>query len=124
MFKLLILMLFKEVFIMSFRVVNKKHYWGIGEYIGRPSVLGNPFRIGSDGSREEVIEKYRRWLWGEIKKKSEVYDELVRLLELEENTFELTLICHCKPLACHGDVIVRALNWLFYQLYDEESWGK
>lgn len=28
-------------------------------YIGRPSKWGNPFVIGRDGSREEVIEKYR-----------------------------------------------------------------
>lgn len=31
-------------------------------YIGRPSKWGNPFSIGRDGSREEVIEKYREWI--------------------------------------------------------------
>lgn len=31
-------------------------------YIGRPSKFDNPFVIGPDGTREEVIEKYRNWL--------------------------------------------------------------
>ena len=38
------------------------------KYIGRPmrgyrdEGWGNPFKIGPDGTREEVIEKYRVWL--------------------------------------------------------------
>lgn len=28
-------------------------------YIGRPSKWGNPFKIGKDGTRQEVIKKYR-----------------------------------------------------------------
>jgi len=31
-------------------------------YIGRPSKWGNPFKIGVDGTREEVIEKYRNYI--------------------------------------------------------------
>lgn len=31
-------------------------------YIGRPSILGNPFTVGRDGTREEVIAKYEDWL--------------------------------------------------------------
>ena len=47
------------------RVVNK--YAGVPsgghhEYIGRPSVLGNPYRIGIDGDRAQVIQKFRRRL--------------------------------------------------------------
>lgn len=97
---------------MCFEVVNKKNYVGFGVYIGRPSVLGNPFSIGRDGSREEVIEKYKRWMWEEMKKKDKVFEKLLRLLGLEMKYGELVLICYCKPLACHGDVIVRALEWL------------
>ena len=26
-----------------------------GEYVGRPSALGNPFLVGRDGTREDVI---------------------------------------------------------------------
>jgi hypothetical protein len=43
------------------RVVHcKKEPFDI--YIGRPSKWGNPFRIGKDGSREDVIQKYRDWI--------------------------------------------------------------
>jgi hypothetical protein len=30
-------------------------------YVGRPSRSGNPFVIGRDGTRDEVIAKYRAW---------------------------------------------------------------
>ena len=43
---------------MTERVVHcKRENYDI--YIGRGSKWGNPFVIGKDGSREEVVEKYR-----------------------------------------------------------------
>ena len=30
-----------------------------GEYVGRPSVLGNPYVVGRDGTRAEVIGRYQ-----------------------------------------------------------------
>ena len=93
------------------RVVNKKYFVGHGEYIGRPSALGNPFVIGRDGNRDEVIAKYRVWLWGEIKKRGAVYNELLRLAKLDIDG-EVTLVCYCKPVPCHGDVIIKAIEWL------------
>ena len=47
------------------RVLNKKQLrWAVPNavYIGRPSVWGNPFVIGKDGTRAEVVEKYERSL--------------------------------------------------------------
>ena len=35
-------------------------------YVGRPSPLGNPFVLGRDGNREEVIAEYRHWLWAQM----------------------------------------------------------
>jgi len=60
-------------------VVNKRYYRGGGVYIGRPSLLGNPFRIGEHGTRKEVIAKYRVWLWQQIQQQSPIYLELLRL---------------------------------------------
>jgi len=37
------------------RIENRKTYRGDGVYIGGPSPLGNPYRIGEHGAREEVI---------------------------------------------------------------------
>jgi len=82
-----------------------------GEYIGRPSPLGNPFKIGRDGNREEVIAKYRAWIeeqldldYGGDWPQTRVQDEYQRLLMIAE-TRDLTLLCWCAPLACHGDVL-------------------
>jgi len=68
-------------------------------YIGRPSKWGNPFKIGRDGTREQVIDKYREWIKGQ--------PHLVRgLKELEGKV----LGCWCKPKRCHGDVLVELVN--------------
>ncbi len=79
-------------------VVNKRtHPYDV--YIGRGSIWGNPFVIGKDGSRDEVIEKYRSYL----KAKPEL---LSRIYELDGKV----LGCYCKPAACHGDVLVEILK--------------
>lgn len=63
-------------------------------YIGRPSKWGNPFVIGRDGSRADVIAKYRAWLLNQ--------PTLVAVLpELRGKV----LGCWCAPQACHGDVL-------------------
>lgn len=69
------------------------------EYIGRGSPWGNPFVIGPDGSREEVVEKYEAWV-------REQPDLIGRLDELKGKR----LGCFCKPRACHGDVLIRLLE--------------
>lgn len=68
-------------------------------YIGRPSKWGNPFVIGRDGSRAEVIAKYRAWIV-----------EQPALLNALDELRGRDLICWCAPLACHGDVLVELAN--------------
>ena len=65
-------------------------------YIGRPSKWGNPFVIGKDGSREEVIKKYELYVLG-------TPDLMMSLHELQGKV----LGCWCRPLPCHGDVLAR-----------------
>ena len=75
------------------KVVNcRKEKYDV--YIGRPSIWGNPFAIGRDGTRDEVIEKYKEYI---LKK-----PELLAKIHLLRGK---TLGCFCKPLACHGDVL-------------------
>ncbi len=79
-------------------VVNlKKEPYDI--YIGRGSLYGNPFHIGADGNREEVIEKYRRW----VKTQSKILNNLEVLRDKR-------LGCYCAPLPCHGDVLMELLD--------------
>jgi len=68
-------------------------------YIGRPSKWGNPFRIGRDGSRADVLEKYRDY----IKKSPQL---LVALDHLRGKI----LGCWCAPAPCHGDILVELIN--------------
>ena len=63
-------------------------------YIGRPSKWGNPFAIGRDGDRQQVIAKFRAWV-------VEQPDLMADLHELRGKR----LGCFCAPLACHGDVL-------------------
>ncbi len=68
-------------------------------YIGRPSKWGNPFIIGKDGTREEVIIKYKEW----IVKQPEL---IAALPELKGKI----LGCWCKPAACHGDILLELIE--------------
>ena len=68
-------------------------------YIGRPSKWGNPFTIGRDGDRDEVIRKYDAWLMTQP-------NLLNSLHELRGKT----LGCWCKPKRCHGDVLVKRVG--------------
>lgn len=68
-------------------------------YIGRPSKWGNPFKEGKDGSRKEVIEKYKKYVLSN-------QDLMNSLDELEGKV----LGCWCKPKACHGDVLVELVE--------------
>lgn len=81
---------------MSITVVNKyKHTPTPNDlYIGRGSKWGNPFKIGEHGTRTDVIQKYREYLIGNQKL-------MASLHELKGKT----LVCFCKPQACHGDVL-------------------
>jgi len=70
-------------------------------YIGRPTKWGNPFVIGPDGSRKDVVNKYREW----ILKNDQLLKDLVELKDK-------TLGCWCSPRICHGDVLVELIDQL------------
>lgn len=69
-------------------------------YIGRPSKWGNPFVIGIDGNREEVIEKYEKYL----KSKRNLIELIKRELKGKD------LVCYCAPQSCHGDILLKIAN--------------
>ena len=67
-------------------------------YIGRPSIFSNPFKIGPDGGREMVIEKFKVYFLDKIEK-----DENFRQAVLQLRGKRLG--CFCAPELCHGNVI-------------------
>ena len=89
-------------------VVNK-HHGTKGEYIGRGNPLGNPYIIGKDGTREEVIIKYRNWMISEGIYNPTIRKEFIRLHKLAQ-TQPVNLVCFCAPQACHGDIIKAILE--------------
>jgi hypothetical protein len=100
----------------TIQVENKKTYRGLGEYIGRPSVLGNPFSHTPGPlvkvvvkTREEAVERYYNWLREEWKRNTAVKAELLRLAKIYRDTGKLTLICWCAPQKCHGDVLATVI---------------
>jgi hypothetical protein len=76
-------------------------------YIGRAnprnrlkaSIWANPFKLGKDGTREEIMVKYRKWLMSRP-------DLLERIPELRGKV----LGCWCAPQACHGDILAELAN--------------
>lgn len=78
---------------MKTKVVHcKKEKYDI--YVGRPSKWGNPFVIGKDGTREEILVKFREWILQQPKL-------LEDLIELKGKI----IACWCKPNDCHGDIL-------------------
>lgn len=79
---------------MNTQVVNLRRE-KYDTYIGRGSIWGNPYVIGKDGTRAEVIA---------------MYEEHLRLSGLIDRIRELhgkVLGCYCKPAACHGDILAQ-----------------
>jgi|TARA_Y100000310_G_scaffold263231_2_gene273304 hypothetical protein len=71
--------------------------------IDRSSPWGNPFIIGRDGNRREVIAKYEEWI---VER-----PQLIKLLsDLMEHEDVHRLACWCVPLQCHGHVLKRLVE--------------
>lgn len=80
-------------------------------YIGRPSLWGNPWQVGPDGTREEVIERYETWLrtgrdFGHPKATDAARQAILASLPALQGK---TLGCWCAPQACHGGVLATLL---------------
>ena len=76
------------------------------QYIGRAGkgmdgYFGNPFPV--PGNRLESIERYREYFESRIKSDPEFKEKILSLRNK-------ILVCFCKPLACHGDVISEYLR--------------
>lgn len=68
-------------------------------YIGRPGKWGNPFIIGTHGTRDEVIEKFRVYALEQGLDRA-AHEELKGKV----------LGCYCAPNRCHGDLLAMWAN--------------
>ena len=97
-------------------VINLNHEPGLREafdyahvvnntvLIDRRTKWGNRWRVGRDGTRDEVILRYRVDLWRRIRAGEIGLEELAEL-------DGMWLACWCEPQPCHGDVLARAAAW-------------
>jgi hypothetical protein len=98
------------------KTVHCKKKQNYDVYIGRPSALGNPFVIDTDGNRDEVIQKYRQWLLtgNNFGNKLATEDKRRTVLSMLHELHGKVLGCYCAPEACHGDVLLElAANVLY-----------
>lgn len=86
-------------------------------YIGRPgvvfvnkkryptssSIFANPYKIGKDGTREEVIVKYKEYMIGKLENDKSLVEQLISLKGKN-------LGCWCYPEPCHGNVLLELID--------------
>jgi hypothetical protein len=72
----------------------------MGTRVDRQTKWGNPFIIGKDGTREDVIAKHKRWL-----------NEQIKLGRLDPTELRgQDLLCWCAPAPCHADTLIELAN--------------
>ena len=70
--------------------------------VDRTTDFGNPFVIGKDGTREEVIDKYEQWIF-----QPEQTNLRIRMMR---ELAGCDLLCWCAPEECHADIILGIAN--------------
>lgn len=100
-------------------VVNVKNHLPTSNdfYIGRGSILGNPFSHipGTSAkefvsSRNDAIEKYIDYIEEKIYERDEqIISELQKILDIAKYN-DVNLVCFCMPKRCHGTVIKKLIN--------------
>lgn len=95
---------------MKGKRLRKKHYqdqsWksDCSVYVGRPSKWGNPFKVGRDGTLEQVVKKYEVWL----------RRKLVGDPDMLEPLIGKDLVCWCRlDSLCHADVLLKLIDEVY-----------
>jgi hypothetical protein len=86
-------------------------------YIGRKGVVfidkkrfpenssnfANPYKIGQDGTREEVLVKYKNYILNKLENNEQLMKELASLKGKN-------LGCWCCPDKCHGNILLELID--------------
>jgi hypothetical protein len=92
-------------------VVNMHKDYNYDVDITRNGIYGNPFIIGRDGDRKQVLSKFRRWLKGtdfrnlDQQRRKLILDSLPSLKDRK-------LGCVCVPESCHGHIYIDFIEGL------------
>lgn len=112
------------------------------QYVGRPTVLGNPFTHLKKNTKamfivdtvEDAVSQYKKWLDKAVMGSggdNEVFNELKRLTKIYRVNKILTLSCWCKDELdprqsdhiCHADVLRQEIMALASTIDYYESLG-
>lgn len=89
---------------------NEKIKYEYDVRVDRTSVLGNPFYMENESKRDEVCEKYKKYIIEKIKNKDEkIIAEFKRLKAIYLKYKKLNLFCWCYPKRCHAETIKNLL---------------
>jgi hypothetical protein len=95
--------------VLKIKVARKGQAQGF--YVGRPTPLGNPFRLEKEDQRDQVVNQYATWLQDQIRRGNpEVIRALDELYRALRHRGSITLICFCAPRRCHAEVIAEHLR--------------
>lgn len=96
----------------------KYDYSGETYYIGRPSILSNPYPTKKSKfsdkiySSDESLRLYKRWLWNKIQSKDTLILKTLKNLASKD----ITILCWCVDKQgkgnCHGFIIRDAVDYL------------
>ena len=112
----------------NINIVNKKNHipTEYDFYIGRPSILGNPYSHKKESianiiveSVDIAIDSYKEYFYNKIKCDDiDFINELNILLSFYKENKKLNLVCWCYPKRCHGEIIKEYLeNILISEFY-------
>ena len=72
-------------------------------YPPKDSIFANPFKVGRDGDRKNVIWKYQEYIEERLLSREITNEDI-------SNLRGKNLGCWCKPDRCHGDVLLKILD--------------
>jgi len=75
------------------------------EYVGKGSVLENPYTCGC---RRKLKDQYRKYLIG-LTMDSPEWQRIIELKKIHEDGEDLNLLCSCYPDPCHSNIISDAI---------------
>lgn len=107
-----------QIIVYNSKLEDKTNY-NNNIYIGRGSVLGNPYTFNgkksslaklSFNTREEALNAYKLYFNAMYENDVEFKLTVDDIYEKYKNGETIYLQCFCKPLPCHGDYIKEVLE--------------
>ena len=77
--------------------------------VDRASILGNPFAMKGEETRDEVCDKYEHYFYESIGDDDFIL-ELDNLIDIYKHYGKIRLFCWCVPKRCHAETIKKWLE--------------